>query len=349
MALYEPGQLRTFSHQLLVAAGMEVHHANAVADTLVQGDLCGRSSHGVERLSFYLPLLRNGGIALGGEPKKIRDEGATIMWDGNLIAGQYVLQLALDHALERVKAVGIVSVVIRRVQYTGCHEAYLAKATDAAVLMLFTASGPASRRVAPFGATTPVFAPDPFAVGIPTSGDPILLDITMAATSNSVAKMAYETGKQLPHDWLLDAGGNPTANPAVLFEEPLGTIQLLGGRDNGHKGFGILLMIEALTLALGGYGRVHEPEEPCQSIFFQLIDPDAFGGLDAFRREMDHIVRACRLAEEVPGGPPIRIPGERALALRRKQMRDGVEVTNETMDRLAAWALRLGVSLPPGV
>ena len=56
----------------------------------------------------------------------------------------------------------------------------------------------------------------------------------------------------------------------------------LGGEDCGYKGFGFGLMVEALALALSGYGR-NSPTprvRGAQGVYMQLIDPSKLGGLD---------------------------------------------------------------------
>ena len=49
--------------------------------------------------------------------------------------------------------------------------------------------------------------------------------------------------------------GNATDDPAVLFNEPKGTLLPLGGLDAGHKGYALALLVEALTGGLAGFGR----------------------------------------------------------------------------------------------
>jgi LDH2 family malate/lactate/ureidoglycolate dehydrogenase len=51
------------------------------------------------------------------------------------------------------------------------------------------------------------------------------------------------------------ADGSLTDDPAALFAEPPGVALGLGGQEYGHKGFGLGLMVEALTMGLSGYGR----------------------------------------------------------------------------------------------
>jgi len=343
---YSRRELEDYARRLLEACGIDAAQGNVVARTLTHGEMSGRTSHGLARLPYYLELIEAGQLARSGEPTLVMDSSSTVLWDGNLLAGPFLVERALDFALDRVRETGTSTVVIRRAQYTGCHEAHLLRAVDAGVMMILAGSGPASRRVAPYGGRSAVFAPDPFAVGIPTSGDAVVLDMTMASTSNSVVRQYYEHGRRLPFPWLLDAAGAPTDDPSVLFEHPIGTILPLGGIDNGHKGFGLVLMIEALTLALGGFGRSAEPVHPNQSLFIQLINPESFAGLESFQREMDWIVSACRASEPAPGAGPVRLPGERAAALRQEHAVSGVAVSDLVMDRLSDWGKRLGVRPP---
>jgi LDH2 family malate/lactate/ureidoglycolate dehydrogenase len=84
-------------------------------------------------------------------------------------------------------------------------------------------------------------------------------------------------------------------------------------------------------------------------VFVQLIDPGAFGGRDAFARETGWLAAACRAAPVKPGNPPVRLPGERGLALRERQLAEGVALHPETMPALAPWAEKLAVAVPDPV
>ena len=106
------------------------------------------------------------------------------------------------------------------------------------------------------------------------------------------------------------------------------------------------MLVEALTSALAGHGRADAPHEWGASVFLQLIDPDAFGGRLAFLRETSRLAELCRATPVAPGRPPVRVPGEAALARRRRQLREGVTLHPATMPALVAWAQRLGVPTP---
>ena len=141
----------------------------------------------------------------------------------------------------------------------------------------------------------------------------------------------------------------PTRDPGVLFGERKGTLLPLGGLEAGHKGFALALLIEALTAGLAGHGRADAAEGWGASVFIQVLDPAAFGGVAAFAAQMDWLVRACHDATPRPGGPPVRMPGERALHSYREQSANGVELYPTIMPALNSWARRLGVPEPAPV
>ena len=167
----------------------------------------------------------------------------------------------------------------------------------------------------------PLFTPNPIAIGIPTGADPILVDISCSITTMGMAKRLQKSGTPMPGDWLLDASGTPTADATVL--DAGGSLALLGGREAGHKGFGLALMIEALTSGLGGFGRAQSPTGWGASVFVQVLDPDAFGGTAAFHEQIDHLVAASKANPPIDPAHPVRLPGHRGLAHKRAALRRG--------------------------
>src|SRR5512140_2594311 len=192
--------------------------------------------------------------------------------------------------------------------------------------MLLLSSEPAGASVAPHGGLRAVFSPSPIAIGFPTDTAPVLVDVSTSITTNMLTNRLRKEGKRLPHHWLIDENGEPTDDPAVLAAPRTGTILPLGGLDAGHKGYGLALLVEALTAGLAGHGRA-DPLEPLgASIFLQILDPQAFSGGDAFRRQMDWVAQACLSTPPRPGFERVRLPGQMGLERRERQLRDGVEL-----------------------
>ena len=346
MPRYSPAALIAYGRQLLEHAGMRDDIAADVASVLVDGDLMGHTTHGLALLPGYLNELAQGTMAGAGEPAVTGARSAIQAWDGHRLPGPWLTLRALDAAMSMASQCGSGTVVIRRSHHIAALAAYARRAADRGMMAVIQCSDPSTRSVAPFGAVTPVFTPDPVAAGIPTSGDPILLDVSASCTTNGMTARLYKGGQLLPHPWVQDAQGNPTRDPAVLFNDPRGTLLPLGGLDAGHKGYALALLVEALTAGLAGHGRADPPEGWGATVFVQVLDPAAFGGLPAFTRQTDWLVRACHEATPRPGGPPVRLPGERALALYREQSSEGIALHPSILPALAPWAQKLGIVAP---
>ena len=343
---YRHGELIAWASQLLRAAGLEAEKARFVAEILVEADLLGHDTHGLALLPGYLGELASGSMAKAGEPKVVADHPAAVTWDGQRLPGPWLVLKALDLAAERAKTQGTGTVVIRRSHHIACLAAYLKRATDRGLLMLLICSDPNTASVAPFGGIDAVFTPNPIAAGFPTEGDPVLVDVSTSITTNAMTARLHKAGSRLPGPWALDAKGNPTDDPGVLFGDPRGTILPLGGLDAGHKGFGLTLLVEALTGGLAGHGRADPKEGWGATVFLQVMDPRAFSGSEAFSRQTGHIARACRAARPRRVGEKVRTPGERGLSHSREQQAQGVALHAGILPALAPWAEKLGAAPP---
>ena len=345
---YDADSLIVFAKSLLGKVDLPADRAAAVADILVEGDLMGHTTHGLQLLAPYLKELSEGGMAATGDPKVLQDRGSAVTWDGNYLPGPWLVTHAMELMFDRIATHPVMAVVVRRSHHIACLQAYLKRATDRGLVMLLISSDPSCGSVTPYGGCTPLYTPNPIAAGLPTDGEPILMDISTSTTTNGLTQRLYDARRDLPHQWLIDNEGRTSSDPAVLFTEPPGAILPLGGMESGHKGFALGLLVEALTASLGGFGRADGPQRWGASVFIQIIDPGAFGGLEDFKRETGWLAAACRNTPGLPGGSGVRLPGQRGLELRREYLANGVELAPSIMPLLAPWAAKLGVTLPAG-
>ncbi len=105
---------------------------------------------------------------------------AGILFEGDLMghtAHGLVLR-AMEPAMARAAVQGTCSVVFRRSPHIACLAAYLKRATDQGLPMLFTCSDPNAEGVAPFGGLDAVFTSNPILAGIPTGDIPVLVDVS---------------------------------------------------------------------------------------------------------------------------------------------------------------------------
>lgn len=343
---YDATDLVRFASQLLAAAGLFREAADTTAAVLVEGDLMGHTTHGLALLAGYLGELKNGRMTKSGSYTVLRGAAACEAWDANRLPGPWVATHALATAEAMARRVGTGTVVIRRSHHIAALAAYLEPVARRGLLAQIHCSDPNVKSVAPFGGVTPVFTPNPFAAGIPTGGDPVLLDIAASYTTNGMVDRTKRLGQRMPHAWLQDAEGRPTDDPTVMDGEPKGTLLPLGGLEAGHKGYALALLVEALTAGLSGFGRADPPEGWGATVFVQVIDPEFVGGLDQFVRQMDFVVGACKDSKPGPSGAPVRLPGERAQTIKRDQLQKGVLLYPTIMPALEPWATDLGVKAP---
>lgn len=341
---YSSDALLTFARSLFSTAGLEDDKAAAVATYLVEADLMGHSTHGLALAGWYLQSIADGVMTKTGSFETISDRGPSVCWNGNRLPGAWLTSEAVKLAVERAGEFGTATVVIGNSHHIGALAAYLPIATEKGMLVSIASSSPSGAQVAPFGGLKGVYTPDPVAHGIPTPGDPILIDISASITTVNMAQRLIREGRQYEADWLMDAEGNPSRDPKVL--EAGGTLLPTGGIDHGQKGYGMALIAEAVTQGLAGYGRADAPKGTNAAVTVQVWDPEAFGGNDAFLRQTGWLADTCRANPPRPGVKKVRLPGEAAMSRRRTAVETGVALYATIMDSLLPHAERLGVELP---
>jgi LDH2 family malate/lactate/ureidoglycolate dehydrogenase len=317
--------------------------AGDVTDIMLESDVLGHRTHGFAFLPVYLDRLAAGTIATSGDIEVLADGGASFAWNAHRLAGAWVTRRAIRDVVARAKDHAVVTATIANCSHIGCLQAYLRAMTDEGLFATLSATNPGISSVAPFGGADPVLTTNPIAYGIPTNGDPILIDQCTSVVSNAAVQERERRGEPVPASWLLDGDGEPTADATLLSANPPATIMPLGGPEFGYKGFGFGLMVEALTLALSGFGRTSSPDRVGQSVFLQVIDPRGFAGRDFFNAEMSQLAKRCRDSRPKQGGGRVRLPGERALAERDSKLREGLTFPADVIGRIEEWGRRLSI------
>lgn len=341
---YAPDALLGFAKALFSAAGLEDAKAAAVARYLVEADLMGYTTHGLALAAWYLQSVADGVMQRAGAPETISDRGPAVAWRGRRLPGAWLTSEAVALACTRAETYGTATITIADSHHIGCLAAYLTIATDRGYMVSIASSSPSGAQVAPFGGTRGVYTPNPVAHGIPTPGDPILIDISASITTVNMAQRLAREGRQYDHDWLLDEEGKPSRDPRVI--ERGGTLLPTGGLDHGQKGYGMALHVEAFTQGLAGYGRVDAPKGTNAAVTVQVFDPQAFGGRDAFLRQTGWLADACHANPPRPGIQRVRLPGENGLARKRDALANGVPLFPGIIASLKQPAERLGVPMP---
>ncbi|MBM3509264.1 MAG: Ldh family oxidoreductase [Alphaproteobacteria bacterium] len=344
---YRAADLRAFAAALARAVGLPADKAATMAAILVEADMMGRSTHGIEHMGhWYLPDLERDVMTKAGDVAIVADHGAALALDGRYLPGTWTVTRAMALGFERLERHPVVTIAVRDSHHVGFHAAFLRRATERGLVMILLDTNPYFEAVAPASGIKPVFSPTPVAYGFPTAGDPILVDFALASTSLTSVERANRLGERLKGKWLIDHEGRASDDPKALLGQPKGSILPLGGADRGHKGYGLFFMVYALAAGLSGFGTPASPRGFASAVFLQLIDPARFAGRAAFEREIDVIVEACHASPAAPGGEPVRVPGERAMKTYRDSEANGVALFPTVLKTLKPWAEKLKVAIP---
>ena len=343
---YDANSLINCAKALCVESGMSEQCAHDVATVLTEGDLLGHDTHGLLLLKPYLNAIKSGAMLGQGEFKALSTRPAIANWDGNFLPGPHLTLRAIDTATSMAKQYGTGQVVIRKSSHIAALAAYLEEPAKQGFLVQIVCSDPSVANVAPFGGSEPLFTPNPMAWGIPTSGDPIMIDISASTTTVGMSSRLHQAGKTGEHDWWLDANGKPCNNPSVIFDNPPGSVLPLGGIHAGHKGYGLALFVEALTSGLAGYGRADGVDIWGANVSVQVTDLEALGEKQAFLDQMDYLVEQCKQNKPANPDNPVRLPGQRGLAYKREQLEKGVLLHDAIVPALEELIAQSGVEGP---
>ncbi len=327
-------EINQYLSEIFELAGLPKEMAASNAKILLEGELLGHRTHGLDLLKPYLEEIKKGAMDTSLDIEVLNASPSSQLWNGNYKSGTWLTEKALASAAILAKSQGIGTVVIQKSHHIACLAAYLEEYTKQNLMVLIACSDPRNKTVAPFGGKLPVYSPNPLAIGIPTESVPILMDVSMSTTANGVVVKTAKNNKKLPGEWLLNNQGKATNDPTAFYEDPPATLLPLGGMDLGYKGFALGIMIEAMTNALGGHGRSNNPSKWGATVFVQIIDPKIFSGESYFLAEMEHFRNQCINNVNVDDSNPVRMPGERGLDLKAQQMKTGIELSLELVEDL---------------
>jgi LDH2 family malate/lactate/ureidoglycolate dehydrogenase len=196
-----------------------------------------------------------------------------------------------------------------------------------------------------WGGSESLLGTNPLAIAIPAGEEPpIVLDMATTVASYGKVKVKAAHGEPMPEGWMVDRQGRPLTDAKRADE---GFLLPIGG----YKGYGLALVVGLVAGTLNGawMGRdlidfnrdASSATNTGQAIV--AIDPDAFGEIAAFKREVDRLVRDFRASERMPGVDRIWMPGEQSHERRVRQSRDGIDLAPQLVKTLNTVARELGI------
>lgn len=341
---FDSTEAQRFTHDVLVANGVESENAEIVARCLVAADLRGIDTHGVNRIPSYMERIRQGALDAKASPTLNQMTQVVAQIDGNNGFGFLAATLGIDTAVKMAKEFGIGMVSIKHSNHFGMAAWICQRAIDQDMMSLvFTNSSPA---LPVWGGKSKLLGVSPLACGAPAGkAKPFILDMAPSIAARGKIFKAKRRGEKIPTDWALDGEGNATDDPARALE---GVMLPMGG----PKGSGLAIMMDVFSGVLSGSafaGHVTGPYDPSKPAdvghFIVAIRPDLFFSLEEFKERMDYLYQRVVSSEKRPDVDRIYFPGEIEQLTQEKRSAEGIPYTLGEVDSLNKEAEMVGVSL----
>ena len=345
MVRIDADALRNAAAAAFVAAGCDAAEAGAIAHGLVEANLFGHDSHGIGLLPRYLDNLREGLAQAGRHARVVHDAGALVGMDGDRGYGQVIGEEAMRIAIERAKVHGVCVAGIANSHHLARIGRWAEQCAQAGFASVHFVNVLSSPLVAPWRGKDARLATNPFCAAVPHSPHPIVLDFATSMIAFGKVQVAHAAGDMLADARLMDANGEPTRDPSVMFGDPTGALLPFGE----HKGFALAVMCEILGGALSG-GRVQDhapkPSPMINNMLSIVFAPDRFASRDAIAAQIESLAAYVRASPHAPDAG-ILLPGEPERATARERSAQGIPLPQTTCDALRDAGLRAGSDALP--
>jgi L-2-hydroxycarboxylate dehydrogenase (NAD+) len=320
--------------------------ALTVAQLMTEAEVQGSDGHGVIRLVPYARRIRAGGINLRPDIRVVKEKAAMALIDGDNGMGHLVMKQATELAIAKARQCGVAWVGSRLSNHAGPASLYARMALPHDMVGMYFAVGNANH-LPPWGGLDMLLSTNPIAVAVPAGKEPaVVLDMATTVAAYGKVKAKAQRGEQMPVGWMIDRQGQPLTDPKRADE---GFLMPIGG----YKGYGLAMVVGLLAGTLNGAAMGTEVIDfnkdqatitnTGQAIL--VIDPDAFGEVDAFKARVDKLVRELRGSERMPGVDRIWMPGEQSHARRLANERNGLALPPALRTQLDDFAREIGIPL----
>ena len=344
MMVFSADYLRNLGKGLFMACGAPEDEAVVVAEELVEASLMGLDSHGVIRFVQYVDDAVGGKVRPGAPTRIVKETPTTALVDCGFNFGPVTATRMAEIACAKAAQSNVACVISQNSHHIGRVGAYVQKIAARGMFGFATCnSSKHGHWVAPWGGREGRLATNPLAYAAPTSGDPVVLDMSTAAIAEGKIRVLMNEGKTVPAGCIQDAQGNPVTDPRAFYGPPKGTIPPFGG-PQGYKGFGLGLFTEILGGIMAGMAS-SEDNAYINGLSLIAIDPEAFCGRARFVELMDDLCTYETSSSTAHGFNEVVMPGAYDFRTRAKRLADGIPVDTQTWRQIAETAQRLNVAV----
>ena len=215
--------------------------------------------------------------------------------------------------------------------------------------------------IAPTFGVENMLGTNPLTFSLPTDEEfPFTLDCATSIVQRGKIEFYARSGKDTPAGMVVTHDGKTISDSNAILKmlnEGTAALAPLGGGPGdemcGYKGYGYATVVEILSSALAGGEFMKSlsgisPEGKPQMYhlghFFFVVDPEAFMGLETFRKTAGEICRQLRNSAKAPGYERIYTAGEKEYLVWQERKDKGVPVNEAVQKELIT--MRDSLNLP---
>lgn len=344
--------ITNFMKDAFMGYGVPERDAEICTDVLVESDRRGIESHGCNRFKpIYIDRFEQGILNPVTNIEVLRETPTTLVYDAHNGMGMVASHSMMEKLIKKAKTYGMAAGAIRNSSHYGI-AGYWAMMATRENMIGFTGTN-ARPSIAPTFGVEPMLGTNPFTIAMPTDEPfPFVIDCATSITQRGEIEVLARQGKPTPEGRVIGRDGKfMTDSDEILAALLRGEASFMP--VGGYKGYSYATVVEILSAALaqGNYmkmltGIAEDGSKKPHGLghYFMVFDPEAFMGIDAFKKTAGDILRALRASKVAPWRERIYTAGEMEYLKWLDRRDKGVPVGESVQRELAAVRDKLGLS-----
>lgn len=348
-------KLVDFAARAYEACGVPPDQARDAAESIVDADGHGTTTHGLKNLRMYVTNLKEGRANPKPNIQVVGGSKAAAVMSADRALGHVAAYAGVRKAIELAKEYGTGTVIVRDSNHYG-HSGFWSSVPvrHNMIGFSFTNAGPT---MAAWGGKEVIVGNNPPSWAIPTrvvdpskplrpgEYEPVFLDMALSVVAGNRLDIYRRRGEPIPEGWAFDKDGNDTTDPWSVRQG--GSLVPIAG----YKGSGLAIVLGMMTSFLAGTMFDDQKRDPVTKAFlpgttghfFQAYDVGQFTDLEEFCKNVREARDRIRSSPPKAGVERVYAPGDLENAKAAIHGREGVPLEQFTLDDLAWVAEFVGV------
>jgi len=335
--------LHKFCRGVFSGYGFSEEESEQITQVLLEADLSGIESHGIQRLIRYHKEITDGLVKLNAKPEIVFETPLSAVIEGNDAMGQILGIQAMNLAIDKAQKSGFGMVTVRNSNHYGIAGYYARMAAEQGLVGMCMTNTEAIM-VPTFGRQA-MLGTNPIAFAMPAKPTVYSFDAATTVVPRGKLEVYAKRGSGLPIGWALDENGHDSADADRVLGNIIGKtgggILPLGGSGeatSGYKGYGFAMLCEIATAIFsGGTTSNYIYKTPGRANIahcFIALDHGMFGDKQAIEASFSKYLQEIRESAKAEGQERIYIHGEKEAEAHDRILKEGVPLNEKTYEEM---------------